>query len=77
MTGVTRAVLHRDDVELTPLSPTEWRLTDRRFRSGSAECLLGFVARSGSDWVVTRIDHPMERVTLGSVDEVLSFVATR
>ena len=61
------------DVQFTPLSSTEWRVSDRRYPEQSIEALLGFVARHGDSFYATSMDHPAEAIPMSSLDTVARF----
>ncbi|WP_165064344.1 hypothetical protein [Marisediminicola senii] len=63
------------DISFDRLSPTEWRISDRRFPAGSSECVLGFVARDTDGFVLTRISRPWESVSFASLDHVARALA--
>ena len=64
-----------DDVVFNPLSANEWRVSDRRFPRESIEALLGFVAQKGARFYATRMNHPLEASSFGSLELVARFFA--
>ena len=59
-----------EHVRFTPLSATEWRVSDTRYSEHSIEALLGFVARHGDVYYATSMEHPGEAVPMPSLDLV-------
>lgn len=65
-----------DDVVFHPLSANEWRVSDRRFPREDIEALLGFVAQKGARFYATRMNHPLEASSFGSLESVARFFAS-
>lgn len=70
MTTLNAAQPHRTDIEFDQLSSHEWRVSDRRFPRHSIDSLLGFVARNGDEYLVTRIDRPGDARSHATLDAV-------
>lgn len=62
-----------EDIRFTPLSKTEWRVSDRRHPDRSVDSLLGFVARQGEFYYATRMDRPREAAPMSSLDHVAHY----
>lgn len=62
------------DIRLDIISMHEWRVTDRRFDSSDARCVLGFIQRHGDDYEVISVLEPTGVKTCGSLaSATLSF----
>ncbi len=66
-----------DDIEFRPLSASEWRVSDTRQPPKSVDALIGFVARKGSVYYVTRLNHPSESTPFRTLEQVAAFIARR
>lgn len=66
-----------DEIEFRPLSAHEWRVSDTRHPSNSVDALIGFVARKGSVYYVTRLNHPSESTPFRTLEQVAAFIARR
>jgi hypothetical protein len=49
------------DVALVALSPSEWRVTNRRIDDGDPSGLIGFIERTGDAYEVLRLGSPLDR----------------
>jgi hypothetical protein len=58
-------------LQLTPLSGTEWRVSDPRRREDDALCLVGFVQFIGGLFEVTKIGEPRERHYFATMDQAM------
>lgn len=48
-------------LEILELSPTEWRVNDRRIADGDPSAILGFIQQVGSFFEVLSLDRLQER----------------
>lgn len=76
MTILTRISPSISEIEFYPLSAIEWRVSDRRFPRHSIEALLGFVAKQGEFYYVTRMRHPLESTPLANLELVARLFAS-
>jgi hypothetical protein len=74
MTVLANSPVRSQDIDFSPLSATEWRITDAKHPKNSIEALLGFVAHHGGVFYVTRMNHPLESTPFGSLEQVASFL---
>jgi hypothetical protein len=65
-----------DRLRLTPISGTEWRVTDPSRREDDALCLIGFVQLIGDLFEVTKIGAPRERHYFATMDEAMHDLQT-
>jgi hypothetical protein len=73
MTMVTTAP---GQLEIIPISESEWRVSDPRRRYDDALCLVGFVQRIDGAFEVTVIGRPRERQYFRSFGEATQFLGT-
>jgi hypothetical protein len=73
MTIVTTAP---GQLEIIPISDSEWRVSDPRRRHDDALCLVGFVQRVEGAFEVTVIGRPREREYFRSLGEATQFLGT-
>ena len=66
-----------DDVEITELSPTEWRVADHGIEHDDPTALLGFIQIVGSAFEVTNLGRPRERAYFTSFDRATASLLTR
>ena len=55
------------DIRLDELSPTEWRVCDKRVDESDHLSILGFVELRNEHFEVTRMDAPGKRVAVDSL----------
>ncbi|GAB3605956.1 hypothetical protein GCM10027413_13650 [Conyzicola nivalis] len=55
------------DIRLDALSPTEWRVCDKRVPESDHLSILGFIELRHGLYEVTTMDHPGERVIFDSL----------
>lgn len=60
-----------DDLELTSLSATEWRVTNRHVSSDDARSLVAFVEKVGNGYELMRFGDPIEFGRFATLDAVL------
>ena len=65
------------DVEITALSPTEWRVADHGIEDDDPTALLGFIQIVGSAFEVTNLGRPRERAYFTSFDRATASLLTR
>jgi len=65
------------DVEITELSPTEWRVADHAIEHDDPTALLGFIQIVGSAFEVTNLGRPRERAYFTSFDRATASLLTR
>jgi hypothetical protein len=65
------------DVEITPISPTEWRVADHAIQHDDPTALLGFIQIVGSAFEVTNLGRPRERAYFSSFDRATASLLTR
>ncbi|TFC02443.1 hypothetical protein E3O42_08655 [Cryobacterium adonitolivorans] len=65
------------DVEITELSPTEWRVADHAIEQDDPTALLGFIQIVGSAFEVTNLGRPRERAYFTSFDRATASLLTR
>jgi hypothetical protein len=65
---IFRNPAHVSDVALTALSGSEWRVTNRQVESGDPSALIGFIERSGEEFVVLRLGMPLDRSHFPTLD---------
>lgn len=65
------------DVEITPISPTEWRIADHALTHDDPTALLGFIQIVGSAFEVTNFGRPRERSYFSSFDRATASLITR
>ncbi|QYF73542.1 hypothetical protein [Cryobacterium sp. PAMC25264] len=65
------------DVDITPLSPTEWRVADHLITQDDPSALLGFIQIVGSAFEVTNLGRPRERAYSSSFDRATASLLTR
>ena len=65
---IFRNPAHVSDVALTALSGNEWRVTNRQVESGDPSALIGFIERSGEEFVVLRLGTPLDRSHFPTLD---------
>ncbi|ANP71217.1 hypothetical protein [Cryobacterium arcticum] len=65
------------DVEITPLSPTEWRVADHTITRDDPSALLGFIQIVGSAFEVTNLGRPRERAYFSSFDRATASLLPR
>jgi hypothetical protein len=56
------------DVEITAISPTEWRIAEHAIEHDDPNALLGFIQTVGSAFEVTNLGRPRERAYFSSFD---------
>ena len=64
-------------VEITELSPTEWRVADHGIKHDDPTALLGFIQIVGSAFEVTNLGRPRERAYFTSFDRATASLLTR
>ena len=65
------------DVEITELSPTEWRVADHSIEHDDPTALLGFIQIVGSAYEVTNLGRPRERAYFTSFDRATASLLPR
>ena len=65
------------DVEIIPLSPTEWRVADHTITQDDPSALLGFIQIVGSAFEVTNLGRPRERAYFSSFDRATASLLHR
>jgi len=65
------------NVEITELSPTEWRVADHAIEHDDPTALLGFIQIVGSAFEVTNLGRPRERAYFTSFDRATASLLTR
>ena len=73
----TVQALELADVEITPISPTEWRVADHAIQHDDPSALLGFIQIVGSAFEVTNLGRPRERAYFSSFDRATASLLTR
>lgn len=74
---IDSAVVDLADVEITELSPTEWRVADHAIEQDDPTALLGFIQIVGSAFEVTNLGRPRERAYFTSFDRATASLLTR
>jgi len=65
------------DIEVQPMSGSQWRVCDRRWPEHDARSLLGFIERKHNLFEAVQIDHGLERFSFLSLMEATAhFSAT-
>jgi hypothetical protein len=65
-----------DDLELTELSPTEWRVRDNRIPEDNAASLMGFVDKAGDRYEVMEFGERVQFHTFNTfIGAVSHFIA--
>lgn len=64
-----------DDLELTSLSSTEWRVTNRHVSLDDARSLVAFVEKVGGGYELMRFGDPIEFGRFASLDALLAHLA--
>ena len=57
------------DIRLDALSPTEWRVCDKRAKASDHLSVLGFIEMRNEHFEVTRMSSPSDLVILDSLEE--------
>ena len=65
------------DIGVNELSPTEWRVSDRRIADGDPAALVGFIQRVDDAFEVTNFGRPRERSYFSSFDRATASLALR
>lgn len=68
---------NRPEIEITELSPTEWRVCDRTMADGDPSALLGFIQQIGGTYEVTNLGRLRERTFFSSFDRATASLAAR
>lgn len=66
-----------DDLELLSLSPSRWRVGDRRLAERPGISLLGFIEHRDDRYEVTRFDSPHGDGVFASFEEAVADFASR
>jgi hypothetical protein len=61
-----------DDLDLRALSPSRWRVGDRRLDGRPGISLLGFIEHSDGLYEVTRFDSSTHRIAYRSLDDAVA-----
>ena len=72
-----RYARYRADMEVIPLSPTEWRVADHATEQDDPSGLLGFIQIVGSAFEVTNLGRPRERSYFSSFDRATASLLPR
>jgi hypothetical protein len=59
------------EILATRLSDTEWRISDTTKHENDGRCVLGFVQQLGKVFEITRLDSPLQRNYVGSLQDAL------
>ncbi|MGY4859160.1 hypothetical protein [Cryobacterium sp. AP23] len=65
------------DVEITAISPTEWRIADHAIDQDDPTALLGFIQIVGTAFEVTNLGRPRERAYFTSFDRATASLLPR
>lgn len=65
------------DVEITAISPTEWRIADQAIEHDDPNALLGFIQIVGTAFEVTNLGRPRERAYFTSFDRATASLLPR
>jgi len=65
------------DVEITAISPTEWRIADHAIEHDDPNALLGFIQIVGTAFEVTNLGRPRERAYFTSFDRATASLRPR
>jgi hypothetical protein len=65
------------DVEITAISPTEWRVADHAIEHDDPTALLGFIQIVGTAFEVTNLGRPRERAYFTSFDRATASLRPR
>jgi hypothetical protein len=65
------------DVEITAISPTEWRVADHAIDQDDPTALLGFIQIVGTAFEVTNLGRPRERAYFTSFDRATASLLPR
>ncbi len=65
-------IIDRDDIEVYPISSTEWRVRNRRLSQENAFSLLGFIERVGSGYHVLQLGRGTVRTTFSTMEEAIT-----
>ncbi|RFA21780.1 hypothetical protein [Subtercola boreus] len=58
MTDQLSAAPQAADIRISILSDHEWRICDRRIPESNAECVLGYIEKTGSFFEVMKLQAP-------------------
>jgi hypothetical protein len=65
------------DVEITAISPTEWRIAEHAVQRDDLNALLGFIQTVGTAYEVTNLGRPRERAYFTSFDRATASLRPR
>ena len=65
------------DIEITAISPTEWRIADHAIEQDDPHALLGFIQIVGTAFEVTNLGRPRERAYFTSFDRATASLLPR
>ncbi|WEO77712.1 hypothetical protein BJQ94_01275 [Cryobacterium sp. SO2] len=74
---VTAAQADPAEVQITAISPTEWRVADQAIEHDDPSALLGFIQTVGSAFEVTNLGRPRERAYFTSFDRATASLLNR
>ena len=77
LAGLGAAPATDPDVEITAISPTEWRIADHAIEHDDPNALLGFIQIVGTAFEVTNLGRPRERAYFTSFDRATASLLTR
>jgi hypothetical protein len=65
----------RDDLQVIPLSATEWRVSDARYAGDDGRSVLGYIGESRGVYEVVEFSDPVRFSFFDTVDEALTHLA--
>jgi hypothetical protein len=62
-------------IQLTPVSRTEWTVTDTRVDPGNAQSVVGFIELVGDRFEVLEFGDPLKLYTAGTMNAALAHLS--